>query len=122
MAGNGVGRPKASTRRLVLRLPSAFIDQVAEMGMCLSLDTPQAAARHFMTLGMQASLGALNSGRSVRQNEQGLELLSKMVADIAAAEVQSPGKAVQAIEVDMLSGQEKRIKDAPRPRKKKGSS
>ncbi len=116
----GAGRPRADTRRLVLRLPAAFIDQMQEMGAMLSLESAQAAARHFMTLGVQSSLGALNSGRSVRQNEQGLQLLNKMVTDMA--EFESSGKAVQAIEVDMLSGQEKHIKDAPQTRKKRGSS
>jgi hypothetical protein len=69
-AKNLGGRPRVCTSRLVLRLPTAFINKMASMGDQLSLDSPQASARHFMTLGMQASLGALSSQTAVAQNSE----------------------------------------------------
>jgi hypothetical protein len=72
------GRPRSYTSRLVLRLPTSFIGKMCSMGDQLSLDTPQAAARHFITLGMQASLGALTAQTAVSQKREMLAVLKDM--------------------------------------------
>jgi hypothetical protein len=73
-----LGRPRVDSVRLVLRLPAVFVKQMMEMGGQLSLDTPQATARHFMTIGMQASLGALSSSRSVDVSQEMLAVMKDM--------------------------------------------
>lgn len=94
------GRPRVDTTRVVLRLPTPFVNQMIEMGAKLGLGSAQGAARHFLTLGMQASLGALSSQQSVDVSKQMLQVLQAQVASMAA------------LEVDMFTGAETPIIDS----------
>ena len=79
-----------STERINMRLPKPLYDNVARLGEALGYDTIGGAARYFMTVGVQQSMGQINSGRSLESNAQFQasfpDMFKQLFAEIAAEE------------------------------------
>ena len=70
---------KTTSIRLNFRVPEDFYDRMMEAGQVLGLSTPSAAARHFLTVGVQqsANLIALKQNMKSQQvQEQAVQALN----------------------------------------------
>ncbi len=99
----------AQSIRLNFRIPNRLYERMLKMGHTLGLDTPSAAARHFLSTGIQVSMGSYTSSESLETQTQMLQLFQGAI-----------GEDAKAVQPDLLGGAAEKIKARATAKSSKG--